>query len=60
MIRSRAKREGDRQIQQEVFMHSGGNGVEFETEAMNMVRRNPPPLAVGSSRPVVKQFAENQ
>jgi hypothetical protein len=34
MIRSRAKREGDRLIQQEVFMHSGGNGVEFETEAM--------------------------
>ena len=33
MIRSRTKREGDRMIQQEVFMHSGGNGVEFETGA---------------------------
>ncbi len=39
MIRSRAKREGDRLIQQEVFMHGGGNGVEFETEAMETYSR---------------------
>jgi recombination protein RecA len=39
MIRSRAKREGDRLIQQEVFMHDGGNGVEFETEAMEIYSR---------------------
>jgi hypothetical protein len=38
MIRSRAKREGDRLIQQEVFMHSGGNGVDFETEAIPGMR----------------------
>ena len=39
MIRSRTKREGDRQIQQEVFMHDGGNGAEFETEAMEIYSR---------------------
>jgi recombination protein RecA len=39
MIRSRAKREGDRLIQQEVFMHDGGNGVEFETEALEIYSR---------------------
>jgi recombination protein RecA len=39
MIRSLAKREGDRLIQQEVFMHGGGNGVEFETEAMEIYSR---------------------
>jgi len=39
MIRSRTKREGDRLIQQEVFMHGGGNGVEFETEAMEIYSR---------------------
>ena len=39
MIRSRTKREGDRLIQQEVFMHGGGNGIEFETEAMEIYSR---------------------
>jgi len=36
MIRSRTKQEGSRLIQQEVFMHGGGNGIEFETEAMEI------------------------
>jgi len=39
MIRSRTKREGDRLIQQEVFMHDGGNGAEFETEALEIYSR---------------------
>ena len=39
MIRSRAKREGNRLVQQEVFMHDGGKGVEFETEAMEIYSR---------------------
>lgn len=39
MIRSRTKREGDRLIQQEVFMHGGGNGIEFGTEAMEIYSR---------------------
>jgi recombination protein RecA len=39
MIRSRTKREGDRLIQQEVFMHGDGNGIEFETEAMEVYSR---------------------
>jgi recombination protein RecA len=39
MIRSRAEREGDLLIQQEVFMHDGGNGVEFETEALEIYSR---------------------
>jgi recombination protein RecA len=39
MIRSRTKREGGRLIQQEVFMHGGGNGIEFETEAMEIYSR---------------------
>jgi recombination protein RecA len=39
MIRSRTKREGDRLIQQEVFIHGRGNGVEFETEAMEIYSR---------------------
>jgi recombination protein RecA len=39
MIRSRTKREGDRLIQQEVFMHGGGSGIEFETEAMEIYSR---------------------
>jgi recombination protein RecA len=39
MIRSRTKREGDRLIQQEVFMHGGGNGIEFETEIMEIYSR---------------------
>jgi hypothetical protein len=44
MIRSRAKREGDRLIQQEVFMHAGGSGIEFETEAMEIYSRVLPGL----------------
>jgi recombination protein RecA len=35
MIRSRVKREGDRRIQpDEIFMDAGGNGADFETEAI--------------------------
>jgi hypothetical protein len=35
MIRSRVKREGDRLIQpDEIFMDAGGNGADFETEAI--------------------------
>ena len=39
MIRSRTKQEGGRLIQQEVFMHGGGNGIEFETEAIEIYSR---------------------
>src|SRR5579863_8047725 len=45
MIRSRAKREGDRLIQQEIFMHDGGSGIEFETEAMEIYSRALPKLS---------------
>jgi recombination protein RecA len=38
MIRSRAKREGDQLIREEVFMR-GGNGIEFETQTMEIYSR---------------------
>jgi recombination protein RecA len=40
MIRSRAKQRGDRLVQQdETFLHGGGNGAGFETEARGVYSR---------------------